>query len=82
MFENSYDSDGALGPFYDCIDNLDQLFYKEELPGPQTDELKKSIMDIFCDNIDEIYSKAEPVMIHNKRAGGDNNGNGPTRRMQ
>ena len=33
-------------------------------------------MDIFCDNIDEVNAEAEPVMIHNERDVGDNNGTG------
>ena len=33
-------------------------------------------MDIFCGNIDEVYAEAEPVMIHNERDVGDNNGTG------
>ena len=73
MFKNGYDSDGALGTFYDCIDELDQMFDEEELPGTKTDEVNKSIMGIFCDNLDEVYAEAEPVMIHKEREGGDNN---------
>ena len=76
FFENGYDSDGALSTLYDCIDKLDQIFDKEELPVSKTDDINNIIMDIFCDSIDEVYIEAEPVMIHNKHDGGDNNGTG------
>ena len=57
LFENGYDSYGHIGPFYDCIDELDKIFDKEELFGPQTDEIHKNIMDISCDNLDGFYAR-------------------------